>query len=380
MAKVKLNSNQHKFEFYEECASQWYDRINDVDKDRHRDLINDLIKSPHQFVDKYTRNEYKLRSKRLQALVPEEALYTADNYIARTFYAATPMIEFLAPVTGVNQSKAQESKVYSGTDYGTAKLVGAHGSFKNPPAIGMGVSPAFIKALGVHAHFELNFNEIDEGGLYDIEWFHALKTAEKVGTLHNQKLSLGEGAEDAEVDTGAVKGVHNYASLQTCFFGVGDNVITTSGDLRSGLFQALAKTLTVYEPGEWKLLTTSGVHAEALILKDSYSVTDFQIIKRDLFDTGYIKEWWINNDIEKDANAVGTQRAMLLKVGPSTIKREIVYPFQSKLMNTKEFPDDVKEMLMVMDIYKMYNANAGIICSCDITTSTLGFASNGRVL
>jgi hypothetical protein len=46
----------------------------------------------------------------------------------------------------------------------------------------------------------------------------------------------------------------------------------------------------------------------------------------------------------------------------------------------KEFPDDVKTMIMIMDIYKMYNANAGVICSGDVTTSTLGFAQNGRVL
>ena len=64
--------------------------------------------------------------------------------------------------------------------------------------IGMTISPAFVKALGVHAAFELNFNEIDEAGLYDIEWFFALKTAEKIGTLHDQKLCLGEGARSEE--------------------------------------------------------------------------------------------------------------------------------------------------------------------------------------
>ena len=35
---------------------------------------------------------------------------------------------------------------------------------------------------------------------------------------------------------------------------------------------------------------------------------------------------------------------------------------------------------MLMDIYKMYNANAGVIPDGNITTSTLGFAPNGRVL
>ena len=307
-----------QFEFYEECASQWYDRLNEKDKNRHNELMDSLINKPSQFVDVYTRNEYTKRVKLINALVPEESLYTLDNYVARTFYAATPMVEFLAPVTGVNQSKAPRSKVYSGEDYGEAKLVGAGGSFSDPPMIGMGVTPSYIDALGVHDGFMLGFAEIDEAGLYDIEWFFALKAAEKLGYLHDEKLCVGEHAEHAEIDTTHINGVHNYASLQECKWGVGDNVITTSGDLRVGLFNGLAKLKTVLEPGLIKLLTTSGVFAEALILKDAYSVTDFQIIKRDLFDTGIIAEWWIDDNIDPtETMLITTQRAMLLKMSPN---------------------------------------------------------------
>jgi hypothetical protein len=369
-----------KFEFYEECASQWYDRLQSKDKALMRELTNDIINKPHQFLDVYSRKEYQKRSESLNALVPAESLYTLDNYIARVFYANTPAIEMLSPITGVNVGKAHESKVYSGTDYGTAKLVGAHGSFSHPPMIGMALSPAFIKALGVHAGYELSFSEIDEAGLYDIEWFYALKTAEKVGTLHDQKLCLGEACEDAEIDTTLIKGIHNYGSLQSANFGDGDNVITAQGDVRKGLFNALSSLLSVHEAGDNILISTSGYHAETLLQMDTYGVTDFSVIKRDLFDPGYIKEWWIDNNIEKDANAAGTARAMILRRGVTTAKREIVYPLQSKLMMDKQFPDDVKVMLMVMDIYKMYNANAGVICSADITATTAGFAQNGRVL
>lgn len=372
-----------KFEFYEECASQWYERLNVADKGLMRELNNDLINRPHKFLDVYTRNEYKHRANTLgkqNAVIPAESLYTLDNYVARTFYNANPMGQILAPVTTVNASKAQESKVYTGTDYGQAKLVGAHGSWNSPPMIGMAVSPAFIKALGVHAGYQLSFSEIDEAGLYDIEWYWALKCGEKVGYLNDEKECLGENAEHAEVDTTLVNGVHNYGSLQTATFGVGDNVITTQGDLRTGLFNALSSLLTVYEPGENILITTSGVHAETLLQQDSYGVTDFSVIKRDLFDTGYIKEWWVDNNIEADANATTTGRAMILRRGINCEKYEIVYPLQSKLMSDKQFPDDVKVMLMVMGIYKMYNANCGVICSGDITSTTAGFIQNGRVL
>ncbi len=368
------------FEFYEECASQWYDRLNEKDKSLMRQLTGSIINRPHQFLDRYTRDEYIMRSQALNAVVPSESLYTLDNYIARQFYDSCPAIEILAPVTSVNTGKAQESKVYTGTDKGTAKLVGAHGSFKNPPMIGQSLSPSFIKALGVHAGYELDFNEIDEAGLYDIEWYFALKCGEKVGTLHDQKISLGEGAEDAEVDTGAVKGIHNYGSVQSTTFGDGDNIITAQGDVRKGLFNALTYLKSVKEPGDTILVSTSGYHAETVYQINAYGVSDFDVIKRDFFDKGYIKEWWVDNNIEADTDAVGTQRAMLLKRGPTTCKREIVYPLQSKLMMDKQFPDDVKVMLMVMDIYKMYNANAAVICSGDITASTTGFAHNGRVL
>ena len=366
--------------FYEECASQWYDRINEKDKKLHGELMDSLINKPHQFLDVYTKKEYEMRSEVLNALVPAESLYTLDNYIAVTFYDACPTVEMLAPVTTVKTTKSHESKTYAGTDVGTAKLVGAHGSFSDPPMIGMSLSPTFIKALGVHAGFMLSFSEIDEAGLYDIEWYHALKCGEKVGTLHDQKLCMGEEAEDAEIDTTLVNGFHNYGSLQTAFIGIGDNVITTTGDLYQGLLQFLTAMKSVKEPGDNILITTAGPHAEALLLKDALGVSDFDNIKKTFFDPGYIKEWWINDNIDPTATMlVTTQRAQLLKRGVNTIKREIVYPLQSKLMN-KEFPDDVKTMLMVMDIYKMYNANAGVICSGDVTTSTLGFAQNGRVL
>lgn len=376
-----------KLQFYEECASQWYDRLNEKDKSLMRELTGDLVNKPHQFIDIHSKKKYEERSNRLNAVVPAESLYTLDNYIARTFYDACPMIEMLAPVTTVKATKSHESKTYAGTDYGTAKLVGAHGSFSDPPMIGMAVSPTYIKALGVHAGYLLSFSEIDEAGLYDIEWFHALKTGEKVGTLHDQKLCLGEAAEDAEINTTLVKGVYNYGTTTTAqeaFWGAGDNTITTTGDLRQGLIQNLTMLKSVKEPGDVILLTTSGVHSEALILKDALGITDFENIRKDLFVPGHIKEWWINDNIDATATmTITTQEACLFKRGMNTCKREIVYPLQSKMM-AKEFPDDVKAMIMIMDIYKMYNIKALVLpddaVTATLTTSTLGFAQNGRIL
>ena len=373
-----------KLQFYEECQSQWADRLNAKDKAIHNDLMNALVNQPHQFMDVYSKHEYENRANilaKMQAVIPAESLYTLDNYIARTFYDACPTIEMLAPVTTVKTTKAHESKTYAGTDYGTAKLVGAHGSFSDPPMIGMSVTPTFIKALGVHAGYMLSFSEIDEAGLYDIEWYHALKCGEKVGTLHDQKLCLGEHAKDAEIDTTNVNGLFNYTGAQACMFGGGaDNVITTSGDLYSGLIKALGFMDSVKEPGDNIFISTPGFYAETLILKDALNVSDYDNIKKTFFDTGLIKEWWILRNIDATATPlVTTQECMLLKRGMNCEKREIVYPLQSKLMAT-EFPDDMKAMLMIMDIYKMYNANAAVVPDTGAgTTSTVGFG-NGRVL
>ena len=379
-----------QLQFYEECQSQWADRLNAKDKAIHAELMDSLVNNPHKFMDVYSKHEYEERANllaKIQANVPAESLYTLDNYIARTFYDACPMVEMLAPVTTVKASKSHESKTYAGTDYGTAKLVGAHGSFSDPPMIGMAVSPTFIKALGVHAGFLLSFSEIDEAGLYDIEWYHALKTGEKVGTLHDQKLCLGEAAEDAEINTTLIKGVYNYgttATAQEAFWGLTDNDITTTGDLRRGLIQNLTMLKTVKEPGDVILLTTSGVHSEAVILKDALGVSDFQRIKEDLFEPGHIAEWWVDDNIDATGTmTITTQEACLFKRGMNTTKREIVYPLQSKIMAT-EFPDDVKSMIMIMDIYKMYNKKALVLpddaVTATLTTSTLGFVGNGRVL
>ena len=373
-----------KLEFYEECQSQWADRLNAKDKAVHNELMNALVNQPHQFMDVYSKHEYESRANHLakiQAVVPAESLYTLDNYIARVFYDANPTLEMLAPVTIVKTSKSHESKTYAGTDYGTAKLVGAHGSFSDPPMIGMGVSPTYIKGIGVHAGYELSFSEIDEAGLYDIEWFHALKCGEKVGTLHDQKLCLGEAAKDAEIDTTLVKGIFNYAGSQACMFGGGaDNVITTTGDLYSGLIKALGFMDTVKEPGDNIFISTPGFYAETLILKDALGISDYDNIKKTFFDTGLIKEWWILRNLDATATPlVTTQECMLLKRGMNTCKREIVYPLQSKMM-AKEFPDDVKAMIMIMDIVKFYNGAAAVVPDAGAgTSSTVGFG-NGRVL
>ena len=373
-----------KLEFYEESASQWYDRLNAKDKANHQSLMNSLINAPHQFLDIYSKREYEARANHLakiQAVIPAEELYTLDNYIARTFYDACPTLEMLAPVTTVKTSKSHESKTYAGTDYGTAKLVGAHGSFSDPPMIGMGVSPTYIKGIGVHAGYELSFSEIDEAGLYDIEWYFALKCGEKVGTLHDQKLCLGEAAKDAEVNTTLVKGIFNYASGQACMFGGGaDNIITTTGDLYSGLIKALGFMDSVKEPGDNIFISTPGFYAETLILKDALGISDYDNIYKTFFATGLIKEWWILRNIDATATpTVTTQECMLLKRGMNTLKREIVYPLQSKMM-AKEFPDDVKAMIMIMDIIKFYNGAAAVIPGAGAgTTSTVGFG-NGRVI
>lgn len=373
-----------KLQFYEECASQWYDRLNAKDKNLMRELTGDLINKPHQFMDVYSKHEYESRANalaKIQAVVPAESLYTLDNYIARTFYDANPTIEMLAPVTTVKTTKSHESKTYSGTDYGTAKLVGAHGSFSDPPMIGMGVEPTFIKGIGVHAGYMLSFSEIDEAGLYDIEWFHALKCGEKVGTLHDQKLCLGEAAKDAEVNTTLVKGIFNSAGSQACMFGGGaDNTITTTGDLYSGLIKALGFMDNVKEPGDNIFISTPGFYAETLILRDPVDVPDYEWIKRTFFDTGLIKEWWILRNLDATATpTTTTQECMLLKRGMNTLKREIVYALQSKMM-AKEFPDDVRTMIMIMDILKFYNGAAAVVPGAGAgTSSTVGFG-NGRVL
>ena len=373
-----------KLQFYEECQSQWADRLNAKDKANHASLMDSLVNNPHQFLDVYSKHEYEERANllaKMQAEVPAESLYTLDNYIARTFYDVNPTLEMLAPVTTVKTSKAHESKTYAGTDWGTAKLVGAHGSFSDPPMIGHTVEPTFIKGIGVHAGYMLSFSEIDEAGLYDIEWYHALKCGEKVGTLHDQKLCLGEAAKDAEINTTLVKGIFNYAGSQACMFGGGaDNDITTSGDLYSGLIKALGFMDSVKEPGDNIFISTPGFYAETLILKDALNVSDYDNIKKTFFDTGLIKEWWILRNIDATATPlVTTQECMLLKRGMNTIKREIVYPLQSKLM-AKEFPDDVKSMIMIMDIVKYYNGAAAVVPDTGAgTTSTVGFG-NGRVL
>jgi len=137
---------------------------------------------------------------------------------------------------------------------------------------------------------------------------------------------------------------------------------------------------TVKEPGDVIFISTPGFFAEQLILRDALDVPDYEWLKTTFFDTGLIKEWWILRNIDPTVTPlVTTQECMLLKRGMNTLKREIIYPLQSKVMAT-EFPDDVRSMMMIMDIVKFYNGAAAVIPGAtDCTSSTVGFG-NGRVL
>ena len=93
--------------------------------------------------------------------------------------------------------------------------------------------------------------------------------------------------------------------------------------------------------------------------------------------SGALAAWYIDNNIEADANAVATQKLMMLKLGPNYIRRYVVYPLQRKARLDKVYSDDLKMAFITGDILVRYDANAIVTDDSDNTTTSAGLMTNG---
>ena len=106
-------------------------------------------------------------------------------------------------------------------------------------------------------------------------------------------------------------------------------------------------------------------------------LSEYEILQKKYFDNGLISRWYVTNNLEADTNTATTGQILLMKVGRSTMKRSVIYPYQRKPLLDKRTEGDIKYMILEADIFKIYNTNAVTKSSADVTSSSAGIVQNG---
>lgn len=367
-----------------ESMDSWFSKMPIQEQLRFNSFIEELSNPktilPERYHGEFKRMNETFKLNANPSLLSDEQLYLMDQQLVRTYYDTNVMARVLAPVTEYMPNPRWVSEHYTITgDTFPEFSKGSATAFRTIKNLKLGVEPTLTEGVGGAIKWTLPFTLIKEGadGVYNPDFWHNYKAGEIFGKFWDERLCLGTAGENTSGDLG-ITGVHNYSGLGSGQLGTGDNTISAAGDYDIMIRKLLGGIFSVYEPGNNVIISTSGVGTELFCHDSTYTDrTDIERIQKKYFDTGLISAHYIDNNIEADTNATNTARAMILRIGPSTCKRQIIYPLQKKPLTDKEFEDDVAYAIIQADVYKMYNASAGYICNGDMTTTSAGIIQNG---
>lgn len=377
-----------QLEFDPECVSK-----NELKKFDAKEWLEfqeyaNAVVNPRKNIPQYYKGHVNYLNKHFNMTInvstlADEQMFEIDQHLVETYFAQNPIADLLSRY---GSSRAQRTPAWTAKHYGVtgekfpAFTKGTSSGFRNAESFKLGVDPTEIDGIGAAVKIDLPWTLITEGreGVYDPEFWHNKMAIKKFGKFWDERLCLGTGGENTSGDTG-VDGIHNFAALATFAGGAGsDNILSAAGDIDFTIVTMLADLEPFNAPGHNVIISTSGVATE-ILLHDSANTdrTEYERIKKKWFNSGIISEWVVDNNIEADTNANNTGRLQLLRVGPNTCMREIIYPFQKKPNMNKEFQDDIAFTFLTADIYKMYDTPVSTICAADQTTTSKGIIQNG---
>ncbi|MFX0208514.1 MAG: hypothetical protein ACFFDT_21195 [Candidatus Hodarchaeota archaeon] len=345
------------------------------------------VKIPEEYNDYVARFNQEMRKvENVPSEVTMESLYELDTFITQIYYDVNIFSRILAPVTKVMRLPKWQSRKYKVIGDQYARFT--QKEFTDPPFFKLGVEKTMDEGLGWYIAYELSWTLLDEarGGIYEINARHAAKAAEMMGLIENGRLAVGTETNRKQGDDLGVTGLLNMSGVQQVAAGAGnDNDVTAQGDVEASFNAGLTALKSVFEPGEIIVVSTAGFAQECI--DQEHATTgekDVVEIYRAFFATGRIQEWWICNDLTPATLTTSNQRALMFKRSPSTMAREIIYPFQTIPLENKMTARDIKEMYIKADILKAYNANAIVAfyysTSYDITSTAAGNLQNGLFL
>lgn len=314
------------------------------------------------------------------SLLMDEQLYAIEQELVRTRYDTNIAGMIFGPVTTYQSTPKWVEEYYTLTgDTFPVFSKGPLNAFRDLAPLRLGVEPTLTDGIGWHIQWDLPWTLLDAsaGGLYSPDTWHNFKAGELMGRCADERAWLGSAGENTVNDLG-VKGIYNYPGISTERIG-GDNDedVTAAGDIDDMIRSMLGDIVGVYEPGEIILVSTSGIASEVYFHDHTYhGQTEYEVIQKKYFDSGLVSAWYVTNNLEADANAVATQQVILFKMGSSTMKRVVIYPFQKKPMVTR-FQDDINYMLLEADLFKIYNVAAATKAYADVTSTSAGIVQNG---
>ena len=314
-----------------------------------------------------------------------EQLLARDRHFHRTYRNFTPLAGMLDRFgcTFFLDQKAWELKSHLLTDYNYPKFTN---DFIHLGNIDVGIEGVKHVGRGWGMMEEISFARLDmaRGGIYDPDFWYSFMLAQKMGLFTDERLALG-GLGENTTGRGApnLTGLYNTASKDTIVPGDDDDNNMTAGmaDWNDLMIKLLGATFSndVFAPASNVLVTTSGLAAEMYFNDNAVGETKslYQRFQEKWIMSGALDAWYIDNNIEADANAVATQKLMFLKLGPNYIRRYVVYPLQRKARLDKVYSDDLKMAFITGDILVRYDANAIVTDDADNTTTHAGLMTNG---
>ena len=314
-----------------------------------------------------------------------EQLLARDRHFHRTYRNFTPLAGMLDRFgsTFFLDQKAWEMKSHTLTDYNFPKFTN---DFIHLGSIDVGIEGVKHVGRGWGILEEISFARLDmsRGGIYDPDFWYSFFLAQNMGIFTDERLALG-GLGEHTTGKGApnLTGLYNTASKATITPGVTNDNNMTAGitDWNDLMIKLLGSTFgnNVFARATNVLVTTSGLAAEMYFNDNAVGETKslYQRFQEKWMMSGALAAWYIDNNIEADANAVATQKLMLLKLGPNYIRRYVVYPLQRKARLDKVYSDDLKMAFITGDILVRYDANAIVTDDADNTTTSAGLMTNG---
>lgn len=298
---------------------------------------------------------------RKNAPINFEALYALRTSFGETIWDSD-ISALIGVPSGPLPNPRWDVKDYTLTSFEWPRL---SRSFRNPTFLHMSESSQMNHGVGIYLGMSMSFTEIAEsgGGLWSPQAVLQTQLGQKFGLVKSRKFFLGSSYWEAAQDDGedgadlGITGFYNSSGIQTGKIGVGDNDVTADGDVEYGIETMLLPALSkVYVPHRKVLVTTRGYAAEALLAthRDTYGISDFEHICKKFFDTGIISDWIVTDQLIVGAAVLPAasleQCALLVGVGESTMRQDIVYPVQTLPINQKIYNDDLAEVTIFGDI------------------------------
>lgn len=327
--------------------------------------------------------------KKANAPVNVEELYALRSAWGETIYDASIFDQIGIPKSTIDPPR-WEIKDYL---LGNFELPRFGRKFRNPVFMRMSETSQMSYGTGMYIGLSMSFTEIKEsqGALWSpLAYLNTARNA-KFGLQRSRRGFLGTTCYGAASDDGedaadqAITGIYNHASMQTESLGSVANTINADGDVPLMIGQMMADLDKVYVPHKKILITTRGILDEAFLPshRDTYTgVTDFERAIQNWFDTGFVAEWWVTDQLKVPSSgtvpANSEQQACLICVGEQTVHDFLVYPTQTLPINSKLYEADFADVLLFGNIITYFkadttnNAFPATKTAADITTDGTG--------